>query len=157
MAALPEYLEKTGYQNPSNQDDGPFQYGFNTPKQNLFVVMSTRPKLLNSFSTFFEADRGSRPNWVDWFPVKQKLLDDPMKHVTNDDILYVDVAGGRGHELIAFKKKFSGYPGRYVLFDLPHVVEDQTLDLGEGVERKAFNFFEDKVIPGKYFVTLQNA
>lgn len=156
MASLPEYLEKTGYQNPSDSEDGPLQYGMNLPKQNLFAVMATRPKLLNSFSTFFEADRGSRPNWVDWFPVKQKLLSDPSKPVTKEDILYVDVAGGRGHDLVAFKKKFPDYPGRYVLLDLPYIVEDQTIDLGEGVQKKAFNFFEDTVVPGKYYVTLKD-
>lgn len=148
FASLPEYLEKTGYKNPSEQADGPFQYGFNTPKVDLFTYMADKPKLQNSFQTFFEADRGSRPSWVDWFPVKERLLDDATKPVREDDILYVDVAGGRGHDLLAFKQKFSEYPGRYVLHDLPHVVNDKTLSLGEGVEKKQFNFFQDQVMPG---------
>lgn len=146
---LPDYLQKTNYTNPNDQDNGPFQYANNLKDQSIFAYMGTQPKLLNSFQTFFEADRGSRPNWVDWFPVKEKLLDDPIKPaVGEDEILYVDIAGGRGHELLAFKEKFPEYKGRYVLHDLPVITEDQTLQLGKSVEKRAINFFEDKVIPG---------
>ncbi|PVI04220.1 O-methyltransferase [Periconia macrospinosa] len=148
MAGLPEYLEKTGYKNPLDPQDGPFQYGHNAPGESFFEFLSKRPKIMNSYSTFFEASRGSRPDWIDWFPVQEKLLDDASKPVTKDDILLIDVAGNRGHDLMAFKNKFSSkYPGRYVLFDQPHIIEDQTLDLGEDVEKKAFDFFKDPVLP----------
>ena len=151
MALLPAYLEKTGYKNPDDQDNGPFQFGTEMQEsKNLFMYMVTEnQKLLGSFQTFFEADRGSRPNWVDWFPVKEKILDDATRPIDEESVLYVDVAGGRGHELLAFKRKFPEYPGRYVLYDLPQVVEDETLQLGDAVEKRGFNFFQDTVLPGK--------
>lgn len=68
--------------------------------------------------------------------------------MSDEDILYVDVAGGRGHDLLDFKARFSSYPGKYALMDLPHVVDDETLTL-DGVEKKSFNFFQDQVIPSK--------
>lgn len=149
MASLPEYLRKTGYKNPGDQEDGPLQYGLGIDKVNLFTHMVTNDhKLLGSMQTFFEADRGSRPAWVDWFPVKQKLLDDSTKSIKDDGILYVDVAGGRGHDLLAFKDKFPEYPGRYVLQDLPQVADDQTLQLGDRVERISFDFFENQAVSG---------
>jgi hypothetical protein len=149
MASLPEYLRKAGYKNPQNQEDGPVQYGLGIDKVNMFTyMMANNPKLLGSFQTFFEADRGSRPAWVDWFPVQQKLLDDPTKPVKEDNILYVDIAGGRGHDLLVFKDRFPQYPGRYVLQDLPGIVNDQTLKLGDRVEKVGFNFFEDQAISG---------
>jgi hypothetical protein len=149
VASLPEYLHKTGYRNPQNQEDGPFQYGLGIEKVNMFSHMIANDhKLLDSFQTFFEVDRGSRPSWVDWFPVKQKLLEDSTKPLKDDGILYVDVAGGRGHDLLAFKDRYPQYPGKYVLHDLPVVVNDQTLQLGDRVEKVAFNFFEDRVVPG---------
>ncbi|KAF9697583.1 hypothetical protein EKO04_004422 [Ascochyta lentis] len=114
-----------------------------THPESLWSYIAANPKLLTATHAFFEGDRGSRPVWVDWFPV-QKLLDE--KPVTDDDVLYVDVAGGRGHDLVEFRRKFGSYPGKYVLMDLPHVVEDKTLDLA-GVDKIAFDFFQDQVVP----------
>lgn len=148
IAKLPEYFEKNGYKNPDNQNSGPAQYGHNIPGQNLWPYIAANPKLLNAAHAFFEGDRGSRPLWIDWFPVQEKLLDDASKPVKDDDILYVDVAGGRGHDLLDFKQKFSSYPGKYVLMDLPHVVGDKTLNLAD-VEKRSFDFFQDQVVPGK--------
>jgi hypothetical protein len=148
MAKLPEYFEKEGYKNPDDQNSGPAQYGHSIPGQNLWPYIAANPKLLNAAHAFFEGDRGSRPLWVDWFPVQHKLLDDASRPVSDNDVLYVDIAGGRGHDLLDFKAKFSRYPGKYVLMDLPHVVDDKTLTL-HGVEKKSFNFFQDQVIPGK--------
>ncbi|KAJ8117929.1 hypothetical protein OPT61_g973 [Boeremia exigua] len=146
IAKLPEYLGKHGYNNPSDQNSGPAQYAHDLPEQSLWPWIAARPKLLDAAHAFFEGDRGSRPVWVDWFPVREKFLDDDSKPVSNDDILYVDVAGGRGHDLLDFKQKFSKYPGKYVLMDLPHVVDDKTLNLPD-VDKKAFNFFQDRVVP----------
>ena len=148
MAKLPEYFEKNGYRNPQDQNSGPPQYAHNIPGQGIFPWIAAKPKLLSAAHAFFEGDRGNRPLWVNWFPVQKKLLDDVSRPVGNDDILYCDVAGGRGHDLLDFKQKFGQYPGRYVLMDLPHVVNDQTLNLA-GVEKLPFDFFNDQVIPGK--------
>lgn len=147
MAKLPEYFEKHGYKNPDDQNSGPAQHGHNIPGQNLWPYIAANPKLLNAAHAFFEGDRGSRPVWIEWFPVQQKLLDDASRPVTDNDVLYVDIAGGRGHDLLEFKEKFSSYPGKYVLMDLPHVVDDKTLDLTR-VEKRAFDFFHDQVVPG---------
>ncbi|KAJ4335838.1 hypothetical protein N0V87_005820 [Didymella glomerata] len=146
VTKLPEYFGKEGYKNPDDQNSGPAQFGHNIPGQDLWPYIAANPKLLNAAHAFFEGDRGSRPLWVDWFPVQQKLLDDVSRPLNADEILYVDVAGGRGHDLLDFKAKFSDYPGKYVLMDLPHVVEDKTLTL-DGVEKKSFNFFQDQVVP----------
>jgi hypothetical protein len=154
IAKLPEYLQKTGYKNPSASDPlgGPAQYGLEIGG-NVFEYVVSNPKLLDAFNAFFEGDRGSRPSWVDWYPIQEKLLSDPSKTVTEEDILYVDVAGGRGHDLLEFKRKFPEQKGRYLLYDQAHVIADETLELGPGVEKKAFDFFEEGVAPGNLFNT----
>ena len=131
MGKLPAYLAETGYKNPDDQADGPLQYRYGAQGQAFFQILVVRPKLLSAFSNLFEGDRGGRPDWVDWFPVQDKLLDDLRRPIAPDSILYVDVAGGRGHDLLAFKKKFDHVPGKYCLFDIPHIVDDLTLDLGD--------------------------
>lgn len=80
--------------------------------------------------------------------MQEKLVDDSSKLVDQNDILLVDVAGGRGHNLFGFKCKFAEYPGRYVLMDLPHVMKGQTLHIASG-EKQAFDFVKDSVVPGK--------
>ncbi|OSS47293.1 hypothetical protein B5807_09921 [Epicoccum nigrum] len=91
-------------------------------------------------------DQADGPLQYHWFPVQEKLLDDLHRPIAPDSILYVDVAGGRGHDLLAFKKKFDHIPGKYYLFDVPHIVNHHTLDLGDRVQRVAFDFFQDQVI-----------
>lgn len=146
MGKIPAYLAKTGYKNPDDQADGPLQYRYDAQGQDFYQILIARPNLLSAFSDFFEGDRGGRPDWVDWFPVREKLLDDLHRPITPDSILYVDVAGGRGHDLLAFKKKFGHIPGEYYLFEVPHIVNDHTLDLGDRVQCVAFDFFKDQVI-----------
>lgn len=148
MAKIPAYLAQTGYRNPNDPADGPLQYRYDAQGQNLFQILVARPNLLSAFTAFFEADGAGRPGWVDWFPVKEKLLDDPSRPIMPNGVLYVDVAGGRGHDLLAFKRKFAEYCGEYFLLDLPHIAEDHTLDLGMNVHRIGFDFFKDKVVPG---------
>ncbi|KAJ4371746.1 hypothetical protein N0V86_008299 [Didymella sp. IMI 355093] len=150
MAKIPAFLAATGYKNPDNQRNGPLQYRYDAQGQDLFQILLARPNLLSAFSAFFEGDSASRPSWVDWFPVQQRLLNDSDRPTAEDGPLYVDVAGGRGHDLLAFKQKFASYSGKYYLFDLPHIAEDRTLDLGDRVERVGFNFFQDPVAPGMF-------
>jgi hypothetical protein len=148
IGKMPAYFAGTGYKNPDDQADGPLQYRYNARGQDFFQIIVARPKLLSAFANFFEGDGGGRPDWVDWFPVQEKLLDDPHRPIAPESILYVDVAGGRGYDLLAFKKKFDLVPGKYYLFDVPHIVEDHALDLGDRVQRVAFDFFQDQVIFG---------
>jgi hypothetical protein len=100
---------------------------------------------------FFEADRGSRPNWVDWFPVQEKLLQNFSPG--QDDLVLVDVAGGRGHEVSAFLDKFPELPGRYVLQDLPHVLSDEILVLNPRIEKKEMDFWTEGPVRSTSVVT----
>ncbi|KAF2123875.1 S-adenosyl-L-methionine-dependent methyltransferase [Dothidotthia symphoricarpi CBS 119687] len=148
MAMMPDFLAKTGYKNPDDQFHGPLQYRYESPGQDFFSILIARPALLEAFTSFFEGDKVGKPDWVDWFPVKERLLDDPTISLEKNGVLFVDVAGGRGQDLLAFKRRFPEYPGKYHLFDQPHIVRDHTLDLGDRVEKISFNFFQDQVTPG---------
>lgn len=150
IGMLPEFLAKTGYKNPDDVENGPMQYRWDEPGVDVFRILLARPKLMEAMTSFFEGDSGNRPLWTTWFPIKEKLLNDPTRPLEENGVLYVDVAGGRGQDLLAFKQAFPEYPGKYHLFDLPHIAGDATLDLGDRVEKKAFNFFKDQVTPGMF-------
>ncbi|OJJ82982.1 uncharacterized protein ASPGLDRAFT_75047 [Aspergillus glaucus CBS 516.65] len=92
-----------------------------------------------------EVDRGSRPSWLEWFPVKECVIDG--FDCTISDTLLVDAAGGRGHDIQAFLKKFPEASGRLIVEDQPHVIED-IRDLDQSIERIGFDLFDKQPIKG---------
>ena len=65
--------------------------------------------------------------------------------------MLVDVGGGRGHDVSAFRRRMGPeFPegGRVVLEDLPAVLEDAG-KLEEGVEKVGYDFFTPQVVVGE--------
>lgn len=58
------------------------------------------PDRLDTFNTFMEASRGSRSSWLEWFPVKEQVIN--WFDVSTRDVLLVDLAGGRGRDIEEF-------------------------------------------------------
>ncbi|KAF2968706.1 hypothetical protein GQX73_g4913 [Xylaria multiplex] len=94
----------------------------------------------NNANEFFEGDRGSRPSWVTWFPVREKLFSG-LK-VEEGGPLLVDVAGGRGHDISEFEKQFPDVSGRLVLQDQQFVL-DSAISLSTRVEKHVIDFWKD--------------
>ena len=83
------------------------------------------------------AGRGEQ--WFDFFPVKSTIFQN-FPTDDRDVILLVDIGGGVGHDLRAFKARFPKLPGRLVLQDLPHVINSIT-DIPDGIEPFKYDFF----------------
>ena len=68
---------------------------------------------------------------------------------SSDGKLLVDVAGGRGHDIDAFRRKFPDIstPGRLVVEDLPQVIGD-IHDLDSFIERVGFDLFDSQPVKG---------
>lgn len=139
-------MRKNGSRAPDDQLNGAFQLAFHTD-QAYFNWMASRPNVLVDFNAFMEGDRGSRPDWVDWYPVKDQLIHG-FKPEDDKAVMLVDVAGGRGHDIALFKKKFPEAPGRLILEDLPQVIND-VRDLDPSVERVKHDFFTEQPIKGR--------
>jgi hypothetical protein len=146
LVSIPEYLRKIEYKNPEDATNGSFQLSKGLKDTHIFGWLADNPKELNAMQTFFEADRGSRPNWVDWFPVEEKLIQGAT--LTEDSVLLVDVGGGRGHEISAFLKKFPNVPGRLILQDLPYVLLGEGLILDGRIAREPMDFWIQTPVPG---------
>lgn len=144
LAKVPEFLRKNGFKNPEGATTGPLNYAENFP-QSVWEWFASDPGKFDVCNTFMEADRGSRPSWLEWFPVEDRIING--FDATHGDKLLVDVAGGRGHDTEAFHQKFPDKPGRLVVEDLPHVIED-IRDLDSSIERVGFNLFEKQPIQG---------
>lgn len=149
LAKIPEFLQKTDFKNPEGDGKGAFQYAENF-EQSIWVWFAQNPEKLDNTNTFMEADRGSRPSWLDWFSVKERIVDG--FDANQSDVMLVDVAGGRGHDIAAFHQRFPNAPGRLVVEDQPHVIDD-IRDLDSAIERVKFDLFDKQPIIGMRNVT----
>ncbi|KAF5856206.1 hypothetical protein ETB97_007707 [Aspergillus alliaceus] len=141
-ASLFTYFEKNGYKNPEDAYDAPFQLAYHT-KDHYFDWLSKNPDTQSVFnSVMTEAQRHRGVDWFDIYPVSEKLA------VSSDRVTLIDIGGGIGHDLKAFKKKFPELPGQLILQELPQVIEDIREPLPEGISAVKHNMFEPQPIEG---------
>lgn len=117
------------------------QYTHNV-RQDGFLWLCDHPDALDRFNNFMEGQRADRAHWGDWFQVQEHIIDgastDPNR------ALVVDIGGGRGHDLMLFKKRFPNAPGKLVLEDLPTVIDEAAPGLeAAGIEGVKYDFFKD--------------
>ncbi|XXH05561.1 hypothetical protein Hte_011993 [Hypoxylon texense] len=145
IAAAPEFFKDNSFRNPVDPRNGPFQkgHGIDIPIFQWLALPKNKERW-EAANTYFEGDRGSRPSWVTWFPVEDELL---SGKIDGQAPLLVDVAGGRGHDLVEFIHQFPSMTGRYVLQDQQQVLDSAT-NLPPVVEKRAIDFFNEAPIEG---------
>ncbi|KAI0193852.1 S-adenosyl-L-methionine-dependent methyltransferase [Astrocystis sublimbata] len=143
LANLPFYLEKTSFKHVSGAP-GPFQDAHNTP-DNMFPWLIKDPSMMMNFNAFMTGQRVDRKQWFDFFDVDQILLKDA--HRDTDATLLIDIAGGEGHDVAEFHRRYPDAPGRLILQDLPPVI-DSIQDLIPKVERQKHDFFQEQPVKG---------
>lgn len=142
MQNAPAFFRLHGYSCPTDTKKGLVQDALKT-EQTAFEYIISNPSLLRDFNLFMGNAMGARKSWLDWYPVQSQVLNDADPHKA----LIVDVGGGKGHDLIAFHKRFPN-AGRLVVEDLPAVLEP----LGEFsavIEQVEHDFFSgDQPVKG---------
>lgn len=143
---MPSFLAKHNYINP----EGPatcFQSALNTELQ-LFPYLMSRPDHMSNFNDLMTGQRMNRTEWFEFSDVNKVLFDG--YHADDDDAtLLIDIGGGRGHDLEAFRKKFPDAKGKLVLQDLPPVIDDIT-ELDPSIVCMKHDFFTEQPIKGMY-------
>lgn len=153
LAALhaPRYFLETSHTSPTNPHDGLMQYAHGTKLQS-FDYFGTMPgNVLGDFNTFMGNTMGARRYWLDWWPVEERVFEGVEGA---DNTLLVDVGGGKGHDIMAFKERFGTREkgvGRLVLQDQPHVLEEiGEGKLGEGIEKCGYDFFTEQPVKSTF-------
>ena len=144
---LPKYFADHDYKSPCDVQDGPFQYAHGI-KETTFDYWAKDPAVTKIFNTFMAGVRGRRSHWVHWFPVQEELIKGSSGKP--EDALLVDVGGGKGRDLNSFITTFPEAKGRYVLEDLPVVIDD-TYDRNPRIEAVKHDFFQEQPIQGMSF------
>ena len=143
---VPAYFRANGYRLPCGMTGGPFQFAHNTT-EDCYTYWSKQPGVMENFSVFMQGLFGtpSRLSWTDWFPVEEICLD--RYDNTKGEYCFVDVGGGKGHEAELILKKYPGSRGRFVVEDLPFVIND-IASLDDRVERLPHDFTKEQPIKG---------
>ena len=144
--ALPSFLAKTNYQNPTDPERCAFQEGLHT-QDSVFEWLPKHPEPLNNFNLWMTGQRDGRVGWLDFFPFEERIARGFKRG--DEAVMLVDVGGARGHEVEAIKKKHPSLPGRFVLEDMPATIE-QALPV-PAMEAVVHDFFTEQPIKGQYF------
>ncbi|KAL3489187.1 S-adenosyl-L-methionine-dependent methyltransferase [Aspergillus germanicus] len=144
ILALPEFLEKTNYRNPTSATDTAFQLGYKTD-MGFFGHVQQEPITATRFNNHMGVYAQGRVRWMDpgFYPVYEQLI--VGTDITDDDGLLVDVGGSFGHDLSDFRRKWPDVPGRLVLQDLPEVVKP-VKDLHSTIDVTAHDFFTEQPV-----------
>lgn len=106
--------------------------------------MTKRPDVFETFNLWMTGIHHNRASWLDSYPFRERIIDS----VTDDEeITFIDVGGGRGHETVTLKNRFPDLKGRFILQDLPQVFT-QDLDLPSDIEIMPYDFFTPQSVHG---------
>lgn len=144
LTNMPRYLERTGYKHVDGPH-GPFQDSNNT-EDGMFPYLMKHPEMMANFNAYMAGLLKTRPDWFNTFPVPDILLND-AKTDDPEAVLLIDIGGGEGHDIAAFKKAFPDAPGKLVLQDLPPVI-DHIKSLDAAITRQKHDFFTPQPVKG---------
>ncbi|KAI0594614.1 S-adenosyl-L-methionine-dependent methyltransferase [Biscogniauxia sp. FL1348] len=152
--ALPQFLRGTGYANPTDPANSPWQLGHRTD-QSPFAWLQSHPNLMEFFLPWMATQRDGLPTFFDVVDFQQELC----QNANESTVLFVDLGGAMGHQCVALKKRHPDLPGRVILQELPSVVEQvkaNPLPGFEGIEVQAHDIFTPQPIKGARAYYMRN-
>lgn len=139
-----QFFKGNGYRSPTSAADGPYQHANDCVGVTTFDHWMRDPAESRRFNTYMEAIHSGHPMWFEWYPGLGTLLT-----TSQEDVLLVDIAGGHGHDLNLFAKKATNVPGRLILQDQSHVINEiTTASIDPRIEKQAHDFFTPQPIIG---------
>jgi hypothetical protein len=120
VVRMPEYFATNSYRNPSDAYNSVFNLAFNTTGS--YFDLMAQPgyeRYAAAFNTTMQMQKSESD--VDFtrseYPASTRLHNTDVSRV-----LFVDVGGNTGHQVIKFSKQYTDLAGKLVLQDLPEVV-----------------------------------
>lgn len=137
---MPEYLQKTGYQEPVDPRDGIHQYtkGY---KGDLFQYYTDNPREGASFNHVMGGVMAHQASWLDVVALGP-LLDGAEA----GQPLLVDIGGNVGHDLEKFRSVYPGKDAQLYLQDTEAVIK--LAKCPDTVNKMAHDFFQPQPIKG---------
>ena len=150
LPSLPEYLASISFHNPSDPQNALFQYATGT-NANFFEWLHGQPKPFAQFSGAMAVSSAmgsdlAQKTVLQLLPADEAALDSEQSGSLSQQVLLVDVGGGRGQILNNVKKHRPELRGRMIVQDLPREIDGRE-DSGD-VESMAHDFFTPQPIFG---------
>jgi hypothetical protein len=144
---FPDYFRKSEYQMLITPSSGPLQAAHMTDLPFFDWLVATPPQLAD-FSAFMSAYRAGKANWYDkdFYPVAERLIDG--FDTSKNEVLLVDVGGGRGHDMQLFAVQHASHPGKLVLQDREPVIASVEKQEELPFACQAHDFFTPQPIKG---------
>ncbi|KAI0008843.1 S-adenosyl-L-methionine-dependent methyltransferase [Xylariaceae sp. FL0662B] len=116
--SVPQFLEKIGYTSPTDPSFSAWNIGWETDDP-PWIWLQTRPELAKYVSDWMAVQREGLPSFLDAIDFDKEFGQGSDDYTP----LLVDAGGGMGHQCVAFRQKYPNLPGRVILQDQPHVIE----------------------------------
>jgi len=150
MPKLPDYLARIGYHNPDDAQNTLFHYAMGS-KLNLFEWMQNQPDELAIFSACMAASSvmgraGLQAAISGLFPAEDVASNVGESADVEEQVLLVDVGGGRGKIWEDVRSHRPDLKGRMIVQDLPQEINHR--EKSDGVEGMAHDFFTPQPVIG---------
>ncbi|KAA8648089.1 uncharacterized protein ATNIH1004_003972 [Aspergillus tanneri] len=143
VLAIPRFGESVHWKTAGDYYKGPFQLALGTDL-GYWEYLAAHPGRMSSFNTGMRL--GKIGCLTSAFPFGVALACDPC---AENGVAIVDVGGGRGQSLEAIRKDWPEIKGRFVLQDLPDVIQDtKTKGIPAGIEPMPSSFFNEQPVKG---------
>jgi demethylsterigmatocystin 6-O-methyltransferase len=143
---LPSYFASNGFNEPSNQETGPYADVFD---RTYWQRVNGTPKLKDDFHTYMAAHKKGCSSIVDLLPISS-LVEGYDK---SSPVLLVDIGGGVGHQSRELRSRYPHLEGDIVVQDLRVSKE---LELA-GVRGMEYDFFTPQPIKSRFPTTLNTS
>ncbi|KAF2722516.1 S-adenosyl-L-methionine-dependent methyltransferase [Polychaeton citri CBS 116435] len=155
MAQMLPHHQANGWMASPTAKDGPWQRARNTVGTSTFDSwIKDDPIQLTRLNALMQRMQRDRPHWSEWFPA-DALFGRSAETASSEQVFFVDVGGGRGHDITALAKKYEGKSVRMVLQDLPSVIEEgeevrkrDGKSLDSRIALSTQDFFQPQVVKG---------
>lgn len=144
--SLPKFFELTKWRNPTDYNNSAFQLAHNT-NLGFWEYLKENPERQRLFNSGMRsvATIGKDKKSAGPFPFDRLAIGSKP----SEQLVVVDIGGGRGQMLEAIKEQYSSIAWKMVLQDLPDVIEDaREKGLPDFVEPQPASFFEPQKTHG---------
>jgi demethylsterigmatocystin 6-O-methyltransferase len=140
MAVLPDFLAEIKYQDFTDSSNTPMKKAWKTDLP-PFLWLQTKPENHAHFNRFMEAQHQGMRQWLDVYPVEERL-----QNMGPEQVAFVDVGGGIGHQAVALRKLLPHLKNRIIVEDMEAVIAHAIPH--EGVEATVYDFYQPQAVQG---------
>jgi hypothetical protein len=146
VAEVPDLIEKKqlGTFETGRAETSPLEHVFG---KTMFPWLAANPPRKKNFDNYMQArQHSSEPKWFEIYDVEGQIAANPKLY--KEDVLLVDVGGGKGHDVARFAQRFPQLTGKLVLQDLPQTFESGLAVSADQAEIMGHDFFTEQPVKG---------